>query len=231
MLIGRELFDRLTAPAMAAIRSTVNVRTQYVADRRRCTPWSPESADGAQVMKGGPEHARERHLARGKLLPRDRVGRLLDPARRSSSSPLAAAGMYGDEVPAAGLITGIGRVAGRECMIVCNDATVKGGTYYPLTVKKHLRAQEIAAREPSALHLSRRLGRREPAEPGRGVSRPRSFRPHLLQPGATCRRRASRRSRGDGLVHRGRRLRARDVRRERSSCASRARSFSAARRS
>ena len=97
------------------------------------------------VMEGGPAHARERHLARGKLLPRERVGRLLDPG-----SPflevglLAAAGMHDDEVPAAGMITGIGRVAGTECMIVCNDATVKGGTYYPITVKKHLRAQEIA---------------------------------------------------------------------------------------
>jgi 3-methylcrotonyl-CoA carboxylase beta subunit len=96
-------------------------------------------------MEGGPAHARERHLARGKLLPRERVGRLLDPG-----SPflevglLAAAGMYDDEVPSAGMITGIGRVAGKECMIVCNDATVKGGTYYPITVKKHLRAQEIA---------------------------------------------------------------------------------------
>ncbi len=96
-------------------------------------------------MEGGPAHARERHLARGKLLPRERVGRLLDPG-----SPflevglLAAAGMHDDEVPAAGMITGIGRVAGTECMIVCNDATVKGGTYYPITVKKHLRAQEIA---------------------------------------------------------------------------------------
>ncbi|HET6238106.1 MAG TPA: carboxyl transferase domain-containing protein [Acetobacteraceae bacterium] len=97
------------------------------------------------IRQGGGEAARKRHLSRGKLLPRDRVRALIDP-----SSPflevgqLAAHGMYGGEVPAAGIVTGVGRVAGRECVIVANDATVKGGTYYPITVKKHLRAQEIA---------------------------------------------------------------------------------------
>ncbi|WP_030171801.1 carboxyl transferase domain-containing protein [Spirillospora albida] len=95
--------------------------------------------------RGGPERARERHVARGKLLPRDRVDTLLDPGSAFLElSPLAAHGMYGDEAPGAGIITGIGRVAGRECVIVANDATVKGGTYYPVTVKKHLRAQEVA---------------------------------------------------------------------------------------
>jgi 3-methylcrotonyl-CoA carboxylase beta subunit len=94
---------------------------------------------------GGPEASRTRHLSRGKLLPRERVERLLDPgAPFLELSPLAAHGMHGGEVPAGGMITGIGRVAGRECVIVANDATVKGGTYYPITVKKHLRAQEIA---------------------------------------------------------------------------------------
>src|SRR5690348_14030787 len=94
---------------------------------------------------GGPERARERHLARGKLLPRQRVDRLLDPGSPFLElSPLAADGMYGDDCPGAGVIGGIGRVSGRECVIVANDATVKGGTYYPLTVKKHLRAQEVA---------------------------------------------------------------------------------------
>jgi len=98
------------------------------------------------VSRGGGEAAREKHLARGKLLPRERVRELLDPgAPFLELSQLAANGLYDDEVPAAGLVTGIGRVAGRECMIVANDATVKGGTYYPITVKKHLRAQEIAA--------------------------------------------------------------------------------------
>ena len=99
----------------------------------------------AAAALGGPERARERHVSRGKLLPRDRVDGLLDPGSPFLElSPLAADGMYDDECPGAGMIAGIGRVSGRECMIVANDATVKGGTYYPITVKKHLRAQEIA---------------------------------------------------------------------------------------
>lgn len=100
----------------------------------------------ATAALGGPERSRERHVARGKLLPRDRVDGLLDPGSPLLEvAPLAADGMYDDECPAAGIIAGIGRVSGRECMIVANDATVKGGTYYPISVKKHLRAQEIAA--------------------------------------------------------------------------------------
>jgi len=103
----------------------------------------------AQVQKvkaGGGEPAREKHLARGKLLPRDRVRRLLDVGSPFLElGQLAAHGLYGtDEVPAAGIVTGVGRIEGVECMVVANDATVKGGTYYPMTVKKHLRAQEIA---------------------------------------------------------------------------------------
>jgi 3-methylcrotonyl-CoA carboxylase beta subunit len=99
----------------------------------------------ARVRLGGPESARQRHVARGKLLPRDRVDALTDPGSPFLElSPLAANGLYDDEAPAAGIITGVGRVAGRECVIVANDATVKGGTYYPVTVKKHLRAQEVA---------------------------------------------------------------------------------------
>src|SRR4051812_18840138 len=99
----------------------------------------------ATARQGGPERSRQRHMAAGKLLPRDRVERLLDPGTAFLElSPLAATGMYDDEAPGAGMITGIGRVSGTECVIVANDATVKGGSYYPLTVKKHLRAQEIA---------------------------------------------------------------------------------------
>ena len=99
----------------------------------------------AEAALGGPERARERHVSRGKLLPRDRVTRLLDPGSPFLElSPLAANGMYDDAIHGAGMITGIGRVEGRECVIVCNDSTIKGGTYYPMTVKKHLRAQEIA---------------------------------------------------------------------------------------
>ena len=124
-------------------------------------PSSPEFAANAAVMRGlvtelaqrrseaaegGSAGARERHRARGKLLPRERVTRLLDPdAPFLELSPLAGNGMYDDAIHGAGIITGIGKIAGRDCVIVCNDATIKGGTYYPATVKKHLRAQEIAA--------------------------------------------------------------------------------------
>src|SRR5512142_1845495 len=99
----------------------------------------------AKARLGGPERSRQRHTAAGKLLPRERVERLLDPGSAFLElSPLAAFGMYDGEAPGAGMITGIGRVSGTECVIVANDATVKGGSYYPLTVKKHLRAQQIA---------------------------------------------------------------------------------------
>src|ERR1700677_3127725 len=99
----------------------------------------------ARAAAGGSAHARERHVSRGKLLPRDRVMTLIDAgAPFLVFSPLAADGMYEDQSAGAGIITGIGRVSGRECVIVCNDSTIKGGTYYPMTVKKHLRAQEIA---------------------------------------------------------------------------------------
>ncbi len=99
----------------------------------------------AEAAEGGPARARERHLARGKLLPRQRVIQLIDPGSPFLElSPLAANGMYDDAIHGAGLITGIGRIEGRECVVVCNDSTIKGGTYYPMTVKKHLRAQEIA---------------------------------------------------------------------------------------
>jgi 3-methylcrotonyl-CoA carboxylase beta subunit len=99
----------------------------------------------ARVAQGGGEAARAKHTARGKLLPRERVQQLLDPGSPLLEvAPLAALNMYGNDAPAAGLIAGIGRVNGTDCMVVCNDATVKGGTYFPMTVKKHLRAQEIA---------------------------------------------------------------------------------------
>ncbi|MCY7315617.1 MAG: methylcrotonoyl-CoA carboxylase [Rubrivivax sp.] len=99
----------------------------------------------AQIALGGGEAARAKHTARGKLLPRERVEMLLDPDTPFLElAPLAALDLYDNAAPGAGLITGIGRVSGVECLIVCNDATVKGGTYYPLTVKKHLRAQEVA---------------------------------------------------------------------------------------
>ncbi|MBI3368594.1 MAG: methylcrotonoyl-CoA carboxylase, partial [Burkholderiales bacterium] len=108
------------------------------------------NAQLARIAEGGGAAARAKHLKRGKLLPRERVERLLDPDTPFLEiAPLAALGMYpekdgGDAAPSAGLIAGIGRINGVECVIVCNDATVKGGSYYPMTVKKHLRAQEIA---------------------------------------------------------------------------------------
>src|SRR5512147_1649751 len=99
----------------------------------------------AEIERGGGAAACAKHVARGKLLPRERVRALLDPGSPFLElSQLAAYGMYDGTIASAGIITGVGRVSGRECVIVCNDATVKGGTYYPLTVKKHLRAQEIA---------------------------------------------------------------------------------------
>ena len=100
----------------------------------------------AEVAQGGGQAARDKHLARGKLLPRARVQALLDPGTPFLElAPLAALNLYNNDAPGAGLIAGVGRVSGVDCMVVCNDATVKGGTYYPMTVKKHLRAQEIAA--------------------------------------------------------------------------------------
>jgi len=99
----------------------------------------------AEAALGGQEKARERHLSRGKFLPRERVMRLIDPGSPFLElSPLAANGLYDDAIHGAGIITGVGRIEGRECVIVCNDSTIKGGTYFPMTVKKHLRAQEIA---------------------------------------------------------------------------------------
>ncbi len=95
-----------------------------------------------RVRQGGPAQSRRRHLERGKLLVRDRIKKLLDPQSAFMElSPLAAWGMYEDEAPGAGIVTGVGRLQGREVVVVANDATVKGGTYYPITVKKHLRAQ------------------------------------------------------------------------------------------
>src|SRR6266508_171325 len=102
-------------------------------------------AKAGEVSQGAGQAARDKRVARGELLPRDRVDRLLDPGTPFLEiGQLAAYGMYDGQAPAAGLIAGIGRVQGIECLVIANDATVKGGTYYPISVKKHLRAQEIA---------------------------------------------------------------------------------------
>jgi 3-methylcrotonyl-CoA carboxylase beta subunit len=132
---------------MSVIQSKINTRSEEF----RANAAAMESlvadlqAKATAVALGGGEAARDKHLARGKLLPRDRVGHLLDPGTPFLEiGQLAAWDMYDGDAPSAGVIAGIGRVEGTECMIVANDATVKGGTYYPMTVKKHLRAQEIA---------------------------------------------------------------------------------------
>jgi 3-methylcrotonyl-CoA carboxylase beta subunit len=132
---------------MSALASRVNPRTEAFQANARAMRALVEDlrAQVQRIKQGGGEVARQRHLGRGKLLPRERIRRLLDPGSPFLElSQLAAHDMYGGEVPAAGIITGIGRVEGRECVIVANDATVKGGTYFPITVKKHVRAQEIA---------------------------------------------------------------------------------------
>lgn len=132
---------------MPVLNSAVDPRSAAFRDNEAAmrTAVDDLQATIARIKLGGGQAARDRHVARGKLLPRDRVRGLLDPgAPFLELSQLAGHGVYRDDVPAAGIITGIGPVSGQECVIVANDATVKGGTYYPLTVKKHLRAQEIA---------------------------------------------------------------------------------------
>ena len=124
------------ATTSAAFKANAQAMAALVADLK---------SKMAVAALGGDERSRKRHTERGKLLPRARVEQLLDPGSAFLElSPLAANNMYDGDIHAAGIITGIGRVSGRECVIVCNDATIKGGTYYPMTVKKHLRAQEIA---------------------------------------------------------------------------------------
>ncbi len=132
---------------MSVIKSRINPRSaEFQANADAMHALVADLRDRiAQVALGGNEAARQKHAARGKLLPRERVNHLLDPGTPFLEiGQLTAYGLYDDESPAAGMIAGVGRVQGGECMIVANDATVKGGTYYPLTVKKHLRAQEIA---------------------------------------------------------------------------------------
>jgi len=132
---------------MGALRSKVDPRSEeFQANARALGALVADlRAKVERAAQGGDEAAQTKHLARGKLLPRERLRLLLDPGSPFLElSQLAALGMYEDEAPGAGIITGIGRVSGQECVVVVNDATVKGGTYYPMTVKKHLRAQEIA---------------------------------------------------------------------------------------
>jgi 3-methylcrotonyl-CoA carboxylase beta subunit len=133
---------------MPVIPTAVNTRSETFATNRKAMLDALSLVEEAAslAMDGGGAKARDRHVSRGKLLPRDRVGQLIDKGSPFLEIGLTAGhGLYDGASPSGGMIAGIGRVSGRECMIVCNDATVKGGTYYPITVKKHLRAQEIAA--------------------------------------------------------------------------------------
>ncbi len=169
----------------------------------------------ADVRRGGGDRAIARHRQQGKLPVRERVDRLLDPGSPwLELSALAAWGMYKGEAPSAGLVTGIGRVSGREVMVVANDATVKGGTYFPDHGQEAPARSADRDREPPAVRLPGGFGRSLPPAPGRGVPRPRPFRSHLLQPGADVGRADRADGRGDGFVHGRRRLRARDVRRD-----------------
>jgi 3-methylcrotonyl-CoA carboxylase beta subunit len=132
---------------MAVLKSNVETRGgAYERNRSAHEKAMASVREAAEIaFNGGGQSARDRHTSRGKIIPRERVSRLLDPGSPFLEiGTFAAHGMYGGDCPGAGIVTGIGRVAGREVMIVCNDATVKGGTYYPMTAKKHLRAQEIA---------------------------------------------------------------------------------------
>ncbi|MBN9067533.1 MAG: methylcrotonoyl-CoA carboxylase, partial [Rhizobiales bacterium] len=125
------------SPASDAFRANAEKMRDLVADI---------AEKAATIEQGGSEESRQRHVARGKLLPRERLAQLLDfGSPFLEIGQFAAHGMYGEDIPGAGMIAGVGRIEGTECVIVVNDATVKGGTYYPITVKKHLRAQEIAA--------------------------------------------------------------------------------------
>jgi 3-methylcrotonyl-CoA carboxylase beta subunit len=133
---------------MTVIKSALNVRgDEFKANAAAMRALVADLREkSAMVVRGGSDEARQKHLSRGKLLARDRIDALLDPgAPFLELSAMAAWGMYGGDISSAGVVAGIGRVSGVECVIVANDATVKGGSYYPITVKKHLRAQEIAA--------------------------------------------------------------------------------------
>ena len=231
--------DTFAAPIIAAmpvLRSRLDPAAPERGPTTRRWPRSSPTCASRQASvagrgAGGDDRSIERHRERGKLPVRERIDRLLDPGIAFLElSPLAANGLYDDEAPGAGIVTGLGRVEGTTCVIVANDATVKGGTYYPMTVKKHLRAQEIALenRLPCIYLVDSR--RRVPAAPGRGLPRPRPLRPDLLQPGPHVGGRDPAGRPRDGLVHGRRRVRPGDERRDGDRARARARSSSAGRR-
>src|ERR671938_913383 len=147
MACARETVGRDGPEEMTRIKTLVDTKSEAFAESAKRFAGLMEElrAHSAEARRGGGEKAHRRHRERGKLPVRERIERLLDPGTAFLElSSLAAYGMYDGRVPAAGIVTGVGRVSRREVMVVANDATVKGGTYYPMTVKKHLRAQEIA---------------------------------------------------------------------------------------
>jgi Carboxyl transferase domain len=168
-----------------------------------------------QVSGGGGKASRARHTSRGRMLARQRVDLLIDPGTAFPElSPLAADGLYGGDVHSASIVTGVGRISGRECVAVANDAIIKGGTYYPMTVKKHLRAQDIARQNNlPCVYMVDSGGAFLPMQDEIFSGRA-SLRPHLLQPGADVRGRNPADRDRDGLLHGRRRLCACDVGRE-----------------
>ncbi len=217
---------------MSVISSSISPKSAVFAERRKAMLEALAVVEKAAdvAMAGGGKGPQERHAARGKLLPRDRVNRLLDPGSPFLEVGLLAAHeLYDGDAPAAGLITGIGRIEGRECMIVCNDATVKGGTYYPISVKKHLRRRRSPPRTGCPASISSipaaptcrtrtRCSRTATISAASSTTRP------------TCRRTASRRSPSSWARARRAAPMCRRCRTRPSSSRSRARSSLAARR-
>ena len=173
-------------PASGAFAANRDAQLQLVEDLRK------RLADAAL---GGPEKSRERHVARGKLLPRERIDQLLDDGSPFLEiAPLAANGMYNDDAPGAGVIAGIGLVHGRQVLVISNDATVKGGTYYPADGQEAPPRPGNRPGKQAAVHLPGGFGRSLPAQAGRGLPGQGPLRPDLLQPGHACPRPRSRSS-------------------------------------
>ena len=171
---------------MAVIKSKLNsdseLFTTHVKHHRALTEDLRRQV--ARIMDGGDERSRQRHISRGKLLPRDRINRLLDPGSPFLElGQLAGYELYADVIPAGGIIAGVGQISGQPCMVLANDATVKGGTYYPITVKKHLRAQEIAQENHLPCVYLVDSGGAFFTDASRRFPGQKPFRAHLLQSG------------------------------------------------
>ena len=216
---GGSARTRPEPPCPSSAPSSISAPSEFQANAAAMAQAVADLRDKVeQIKQGGGAAAREKHLARGKLLPRERVRNLLDAGSPFLEvSQFAGWNMYDNQVPAGGIITGIGRVSGRECMVIANDATVKGGTYFPITVKKHLRAQEIAAENHlPCIYLVDSGGAYLPSQDEVFPDRE-HFGRIFLQPGEhVVAGHPADRGR-DGIVHCGRCLRPRDVATKRSS--------------